>query len=80
MEVSEFHTAANNTSAGTFDMWDGLHTCLHLKVGPAQHFWEGYSVKAPYLHHHKSVRHEQSLAWMGTPLMWSLWWIFGWGK
>ena len=33
MEVPEFCTLAKYHHSGTFDVWDGLQTCLHLMVG-----------------------------------------------
>ena len=49
----------NTTTPGAVDVWDGLHTCLHLMVGLCNGLGKKYSVKALYL---KSVRHEQFLA------------------
>ena len=70
-----FALQQNNTSPNAFDVWDGLHNCLHLMVGMHNAFG-----KTLYLNQLRSVIDKQNLVWMGTPLIWCLWWIFGWGE
>ena len=51
-----FALQQNTTNPGAFDVWDSIHTCLHLMVGLYNAFRKKYSIKALYL---KSVTHEQ---------------------
>ena len=64
-----FTPQCNNTTLGAFNVWDGLHTCLHLMISLYNAFWEMCSVKTLYLKNPKPIRHEQFLTWMGIPLM-----------
>ena len=66
MEVPEFHMSVKYYQPWHLQCMGWSPYLSALDGRPVQCFWERYGVKALYV---KSVRHEQSLAWMEIPPM-----------